>query len=174
MYEAVVNTVPQAKFGLAFNESSGPCLTRAEGNDDELQFRRCGSRILRAVQDVETRLINTTMASAAMKLTWVTKAVAVLLLLTPLVCGQNPDELLVVRLPAKHGYINQPGATPIPFPTARDQAATPGRARRCGSMAAGWALPRVASVLETEKARGSTPKPRVANELTNPSAGASR
>jgi len=42
----VVNTVPQAKFGLAFNESSGPCLTRAEGNDDELQFRRCGSRIL--------------------------------------------------------------------------------------------------------------------------------
>ncbi len=57
MYEAVVNTVPQAKFGLAFNESSGPCLTRAEGNDDELQFRRCGSRILRAVQDVETRLI---------------------------------------------------------------------------------------------------------------------
>src|SRR6266705_6285414 len=34
MYEAVVNTVPQAKFGLAFNESSGPCLTRAEGNDE--------------------------------------------------------------------------------------------------------------------------------------------
>src|SRR5438093_11134038 len=37
MYEAVVNTVPQAKFGLAFNESSGPCLTRAEGNDEELR-----------------------------------------------------------------------------------------------------------------------------------------
>ena len=37
LYEAVVNTVPQAKFGLAFNEASGPCLTRAEGNDPELQ-----------------------------------------------------------------------------------------------------------------------------------------
>ncbi len=37
MYEAVVNTVPQAKFGLAFNEASGPCLTRAEGNDAGLQ-----------------------------------------------------------------------------------------------------------------------------------------
>ncbi len=37
LYEAVVNTVPQAKFGLAFNESSGPCLTWAEGNDDELR-----------------------------------------------------------------------------------------------------------------------------------------
>ena len=37
IYEAVVTTVPQAKFGLAFNESSGPCLTRSEGNDDELR-----------------------------------------------------------------------------------------------------------------------------------------
>ena len=37
VYEAVVNTVPQAKFGVAFNESSGPCLTRADGNDYELK-----------------------------------------------------------------------------------------------------------------------------------------
>jgi uncharacterized protein len=37
LYEAVATTVPQAKFGLAFNESSGPCLTRAEGNDDALR-----------------------------------------------------------------------------------------------------------------------------------------
>jgi adenosine/AMP kinase len=36
IYEAVVNTVPQAKFGVAFNEASGPCLTRADGNDEEL------------------------------------------------------------------------------------------------------------------------------------------
>jgi hypothetical protein len=37
LYEAVVNTVPQARFGLAFNESSGPCLTRSDGNDDALR-----------------------------------------------------------------------------------------------------------------------------------------
>jgi adenosine/AMP kinase len=37
VYEAVVNTVPQAKFGIAFNEASGPCLTRADGNDDALK-----------------------------------------------------------------------------------------------------------------------------------------
>jgi len=37
IYEAIVNAVPQAKFGVAFNEASGPCLTRAEGNDDELK-----------------------------------------------------------------------------------------------------------------------------------------
>jgi uncharacterized protein len=33
----VVSTVPQAKFGLAFNESSGACLTRSEGNDQALR-----------------------------------------------------------------------------------------------------------------------------------------
>jgi adenosine/AMP kinase len=36
IYEAIVNTVPQMKFGIAFNEASGPCLTRCDGNDDEL------------------------------------------------------------------------------------------------------------------------------------------
>jgi uncharacterized protein len=35
--EAVATSVPQARFGLAFNEASGPCLVRAEGNDAELQ-----------------------------------------------------------------------------------------------------------------------------------------
>ena len=37
VYEAIVNTVPQMKFGVAFNEASGPCLTRVDGNDDELK-----------------------------------------------------------------------------------------------------------------------------------------
>jgi uncharacterized protein len=37
IYEAIVNTVPQMKFGVAFNEASGPCLTRADGNDDALK-----------------------------------------------------------------------------------------------------------------------------------------
>lgn len=37
IYEAIVNTVPGAQFGVAFNEASGPCLTRAEGNNDELR-----------------------------------------------------------------------------------------------------------------------------------------
>jgi len=33
IYEAIVNTVPQMKFGIAFNEASGACLTRVDGND---------------------------------------------------------------------------------------------------------------------------------------------
>ena len=36
LYEAMAHT-PQARFGLAFNESSGDCLIRCEGNDDALQ-----------------------------------------------------------------------------------------------------------------------------------------
>jgi uncharacterized protein len=37
IYEAIVNTVPQMKFGIAFNEASGACLTRVDGNDQALQ-----------------------------------------------------------------------------------------------------------------------------------------
>lgn len=36
LYEAIVTSVPQARFGIAFCEASGPCLIRTEGNDDEL------------------------------------------------------------------------------------------------------------------------------------------
>lgn len=45
LYEAVVNAVPTVKFGLAFCESSGPCLVRVEGNDGELK-RFAGEKAL--------------------------------------------------------------------------------------------------------------------------------
>ncbi|MCC6860704.1 MAG: adenosine-specific kinase [Bryobacterales bacterium] len=37
LYEAIAGSVPQMKFGIAFNEASGACLTRVEGNDEELK-----------------------------------------------------------------------------------------------------------------------------------------
>jgi uncharacterized protein len=37
VYECLVNSVPQMKFGVAFNEASGPCLTRSDGNDPGLR-----------------------------------------------------------------------------------------------------------------------------------------
>ncbi len=52
LYEAVTTTVPQAKFGLAFNESSGACLTRAEGNDSSL--RECAVRNAQALASGHT------------------------------------------------------------------------------------------------------------------------
>ena len=42
LYEALVNSVPDIKFGIGFCESSGPCLVRYEGNDEEL--KNLGSR----------------------------------------------------------------------------------------------------------------------------------
>ena len=37
LYEVMISAVSGIKFGLAFNEASGPCLVRAEGNDSELK-----------------------------------------------------------------------------------------------------------------------------------------
>ena len=44
LYEVMVTSVPQASFGLAFNEASGDCLIRTDGNDPALvqrPRRRC-------------------------------------------------------------------------------------------------------------------------------------
>jgi hypothetical protein len=37
LYEAIVNTNPGIRFGVAFNEASGPRLVRADGNDEEMR-----------------------------------------------------------------------------------------------------------------------------------------
>jgi uncharacterized protein len=37
VHELMVTSVPGAKFGLAFNEASGPCLVRHSGTDAELE-----------------------------------------------------------------------------------------------------------------------------------------
>ena len=37
LYEIVAASVPGMKFGLAFNEASGDCKVRVEGNDEELK-----------------------------------------------------------------------------------------------------------------------------------------
>jgi len=36
LYEAMINSVPGVKFGIAFAEASGPRLIRSEGNDEQL------------------------------------------------------------------------------------------------------------------------------------------
>ena len=59
LYETVVNSVPSAKFGVAFSEASGPRLIRSEGNDAALQAAAerellklsCGHAFLLLIQD---------------------------------------------------------------------------------------------------------------------------
>ena len=41
LYEAVKNAMPSCSFGIAFNEASGDCLIRWEGNDKELVDSAC-------------------------------------------------------------------------------------------------------------------------------------
>jgi len=37
LYETVRTTVPDARFGVALCEASGPCMVRSEGNDEEMK-----------------------------------------------------------------------------------------------------------------------------------------
>lgn len=47
--EAVVGSVPGAKFGLAFSEASGECLIRIDGNDEDLMaLARDNARVIGA------------------------------------------------------------------------------------------------------------------------------
>ncbi len=45
LYEAIVNTVPQAEFGLSFGEASGDCKVRTVGNNEELE-KLAGNKML--------------------------------------------------------------------------------------------------------------------------------
>ena len=56
LYEAMVHT-PQARFGLAFNESSGDCLVRSEGNDEDLRLAAIHNARLLAAGHVFVLLI---------------------------------------------------------------------------------------------------------------------
>jgi hypothetical protein len=43
LYEAIVQAVPGIKFGVAFNEASGPRLVRHKGTDPELERAAVGA-----------------------------------------------------------------------------------------------------------------------------------
>ena len=55
LYEAMTDSVPGAKFGIAFAEASGPCLVRSDGNDDAL--RRQAENIILKIAAGHTFLI---------------------------------------------------------------------------------------------------------------------
>ena len=58
IYEALVNSLPNIKFGIGFCESSGPCLVRHEGNDEELKkaadadpvYKHAGSVLIKSTK----------------------------------------------------------------------------------------------------------------------------
>ncbi len=108
LYEAVATTVPQAKFGLAFNESSGACLTRSEGNDQTL--REIAVRNAQALACGHTFVL---VLSAAYPINIVNAIRHV-----PEVCSifcatANPVEIIVVRTEQGQGVLGVvDGASP--------------------------------------------------------------
>jgi adenosine/AMP kinase len=45
LYEAIVNCSGSIQFGVAFNEASGPCLVRKDGNSEELMERAAAAAL---------------------------------------------------------------------------------------------------------------------------------
>lgn len=45
LYEIIRTTVPEAGFGVALAEASGPCLVRVEGNDEALMKAAAGNAV---------------------------------------------------------------------------------------------------------------------------------
>lgn len=108
LYEVITTTVPQAKFGLAFNESSGACLTRSEGNDDAL--RETAIRNAQALASGHTFVLVLTGAYPINLLNAIRNV--------PEVCSifcatANPVEIIVARSEQGHGVLGViDGASP--------------------------------------------------------------
>lgn len=116
VYEALVNSAPQIKFGVAFNEASEPCLTRGDGNDAELREAALemaalvGAGHFFAVVMREAFPINTLKAIQA----------------APEVCGiycatANPVEVIVAETEQGRGVLGViDGASPLGVETPED------------------------------------------------------
>ena len=116
IYEAIVNTVPHMKFGIAFNEASGPCLTRVDGNEDSLQAM--AARNASAVGAGHTFVVVMREGYPINVLGRIKDV--------PEVCGifcatANPVEVLVAETPAGRGILGViDGAPPKGIETAED------------------------------------------------------
>ena len=100
IYEALVNSVPSIKFGVAFCEGSGPCLVRHEGNDPELRRSAaekayeigCGHSFLIYLKD-------------AFPLNVLDKLKAIPEVCTIYAASANPMEVLVVETSQGRGIV---------------------------------------------------------------------
>jgi hypothetical protein len=128
LYEAMVNSAPQIKFGVAFNEASGPCLTRADGNDAGLRdaaveiATRVGAGHFFAVVMRDAFPINTLKAIQA----------------TPEVCSifcatANPVEVIVAETEQGRGVMGViDGSSPKAVETEEHASARHGFLRKIG------------------------------------------
>ena len=118
LYEAIVGTVPQMRFGIAFNEASGACLTRVEGNDEELKEN--AARNAQAIAAGHTFTISLRNGYPVNVLTRIKDV--------PEVCGvfcatANPVEVIVAETERGRGVLGVvDGSPPKGVETAEDAA----------------------------------------------------
>lgn len=100
LYEALVNSVPNIKFGLAFCESSGPCLVRSEGTDEEL--KKVAERSALALSCGHCFIIFLRNAFPINVLGWIKKVPEVC---TVYAATANPLEVIVVETEQGRGVL---------------------------------------------------------------------
>jgi uncharacterized protein len=128
VYEALVNSAPQIKFGVAFNEASGPCLTRADGNDAELQ---------QAATDIATSVAAGHFFAVVMREAFPINTLRAIQA-TPEVCGiycasANPVEVIVAQTEQGRGVIGViDGSSPKGVEAEEHVAARHGFLRKIG------------------------------------------
>ena len=128
IYEAVVGTVPQCKFGLAFNESSGPCLTRTEGNDDELR-----AAAIRNAQALAAGHVFVLVIRSAYPVNLLPALARVPEICSIFCATANPVEVVVAKSSQGRGVLGViDGNSPQGVEGAADQAARHGLLRQIG------------------------------------------
>jgi adenosine/AMP kinase len=118
LYEIIATTVPNAKFGIAFTEASGPCLIRTEGNDDGLTDL-CAKNL----QAIGAGHVFCIILKSAFPINILTQ-----IKLCPEVCGiycatANPVEVIVAETPQGSGIMGViDGFSPRGVETSEDKA----------------------------------------------------
>jgi adenosine/AMP kinase len=128
LYEAIVNTNPNIQFGVAFNEASGPCLTRVEGNDEAL--KACAARNAAAIGAGHTFVIVLTQGFPINVLSRIKEVPEVV----SLFCATaNPVEVIVAESEQGRGVLGViDGFSPKGMETEADAAARHSFLRKIG------------------------------------------
>jgi len=126
--EIVVTTVPSARYGLAFNESSGPCLVRVEGNDADLK-----TVAVENAQAIGAGHVFVLLLRDAYPINVLDRVKACMEVCTLFCATANPVEIVVAESGQRRGVLGViDGAAPKGVETAKDVAARKELLRKFG------------------------------------------
>ncbi len=118
LYEILATTVPQARFGIAFTEASGPCLIRTEGNDRELT-----DTCIRTLQDLGAGHVFCIMLKGAFPINILTQIKNCPEVCTIFCATANPVEVVIAETSQGKGVLGLvDGFSPKGVETPEDKA----------------------------------------------------